>query len=466
MAIDWRERAATAMLDLAFTGVILLDRHLNIVWASPFTERLLGPIDHLFGHPVTSFLHPDEWSFASSVLSFHAQAGEQYAAERPHRELTEPAGAGMLVMDPLGGWTRRLLGIDNRLGDRDIEAILLTIRPVHDSTALYDALDLLAGGAPVPQVIGRVLEHATSEFRRGIAAVILPHGDRQVVCSTRVRSDHLELFASVLDRPGWDRANTVESDALSTLPSVSSWSTDDIVASFGADGERLVELAQASGFHALWRIALDFPNGATSGNALVIWSPDAHEFTLRPSMNLAATTKVIGLALADAERRAELMHRSRIDPLTGLLNRRALDDVSALWAQHPDRVVTVLSIDLNLFKPINDSYGHLVGDKVLQTVAGRLEAVTRATDVVIRLGGDEFAVLCPDLGSDASDFADRVRAEIERPMEIDGLTLSISGAIGRAAGVADDGIEGLLARSDADLFTTKRARHGNGVATR
>jgi diguanylate cyclase (GGDEF)-like protein len=478
VSIDWRERAATAMLDLAFTGVIMLNGDLNVVWASPFTERLLGPIDQFVGLPGVSLLHPDEWSFAASLLSFHAQAGDHYAAERPHRALSEPFGAGMLALDASGGWTRRLVGIDNRLGDPNIEAIVVTIRPLNDSTSLYDALDLLASGAPAPDVISRVLEHGKTEYRRGIAAVVLNDISREVVYSSRTGCEHAELFGPVLDRLGWDPANANDSNttgsiatgpgSTSTLPSVSTWSIDDIERSSGEDGQRLAELARGSGFRALWRIALDFPDGRRSRNVLAIWSTDDHEFTLRPSMNMAVTTKVIGLAIADAERRAELVHRSKVDPLTGLFNRRALDDAPALWEQRPDRVVTVLSIDLNRFKPINDSYGHIVGDKVLQAVASRLGTVTRASDVVIRLGGDEFVVLCPDLGSAAQveEFAERVQREIERPINIDGLSLSISGAIGRAAGVATDGIDVLLARSDDDLLANKRSLHANGLPTR
>jgi len=115
--------------------------------------------------------------------------------------------------------------------------------------------------------------------------------------------------------------------------------------------------------------------------------------------------------------RSELARSSRTDPLTGLLNRRgfAVASEAAFSAlDRHDRPVTLLVLDLDLFKAYNDSRGHQAGDELLRWVAAQLEGEMRPTDAVARLGGDEFAVLLPDTDPDvARRVIVRLRAALE-----------------------------------------------------
>src|SRR5207342_1585876 len=99
----------------------------------------------------------------------------------------------------------------------------------------------------------------------------------------------------------------------------------------------------------------------------------------------------------------ELRYLANFDTLTGLPNRALLSERLAraiVRARRHDTMVAVLFLDLDRFKEINDSLGHTAGDRILKSVAARLQATTNPTDTVSRLGGDEFTVVVEDIASD------------------------------------------------------------------
>jgi diguanylate cyclase (GGDEF)-like protein len=125
------------------------------------------------------------------------------------------------------------------------------------------------------------------------------------------------------------------------------------------------------------------------------------------------------------------------DNLTGLPNRSLLADRldQALERAHrAGGVVALLFIDLDRFKPINDSQGHAIGDQLLKLVASRLLACVRSSDTVSRYGGDEFVIMLPDLAhpEDAAKCAEKALALINTPFPINGLSLQIGASIGIA----------------------------------
>ncbi len=150
------------------------------------------------------------------------------------------------------------------------------------------------------------------------------------------------------------------------------------------------------------------------------------------------------LAQARAEARARLAaleRAARIDPLTGLLNRQAFDAALAdmLRDAEPGREVAVLSVDLDGFKPLNDTYGHAAGDAVLVVTGRRMDAFLGQEGVAGRLGGDELAVAVPGIRSArmALDLAMRLAREVERPVSHEGKTLRVGGSVGVALGGGD-----------------------------
>ncbi|HEY6797515.1 MAG TPA: EAL domain-containing protein, partial [Kineosporiaceae bacterium] len=154
------------------------------------------------------------------------------------------------------------------------------------------------------------------------------------------------------------------------------------------------------------------------------------------------------------------------DPLTGLPNRTALLRLAAEAVQvaGPDHPLSVLVIDLDRFKDVNDSLGHLVGDHLLARVGPRLRAVLRPTDTIARLGGDEFAVLLPTAGQDgARVIADRLVEAMDPPFEVDGIQLHVEASIGiavshRGGRTETTLVEGLLREADIAMYRAKDER--------
>lgn len=154
------------------------------------------------------------------------------------------------------------------------------------------------------------------------------------------------------------------------------------------------------------------------------------------------------------------------DPLTGLANRRALDARIAQLVRHDgDRQPFKLALlDLDGFKPVNDRYGHAIGDKLLCSVAERLRETIGESGLVVRQGGDEFAVLVPP-GSplETVAIADRLLFALVRPHLVEDLPITVGASVG-VAQWPDDGAdpEELFEHADQALYRAKAEIHGSG----
>ena len=165
-------------------------------------------------------------------------------------------------------------------------------------------------------------------------------------------------------------------------------------------------------------------------------------------------------AVSDKERYEWL---ASTDALTGCLNRRALHENVERELDRARRynlVLTILMIDLDRFKSINDSRGHLVGDSVLRQIGDLLRHEARSVDIVARYGGEEFVIVSPDTSLDGGlVFAERVRAHVEEhsfdPKEPLRVTVSLGLATYPCDGV--DSADGLVARADQALYRAKAA---------
>jgi len=171
---------------------------------------------------------------------------------------------------------------------------------------------------------------------------------------------------------------------------------------------------------------------------------------------------LVGAALTQAQTFADSQHQALHDALTRLPNRVLLLDrlqYALQAAQRTEGAVSLLVLDLDGFKAVNDSFGHHVGDLVLQEVARRLSASLRGADTVGRLGGDEFAIVLPESDADeAGQVATRILARLVLPMLVETRTLQVGGSIGIATSPGH-GIEPdtLMRHADAAMYAAKRA---------
>jgi len=185
---------------------------------------------------------------------------------------------------------------------------------------------------------------------------------------------------------------------------------------------------------------------------------------------LCALANYVGTAIANARlRERERAERARLavaattDALTGLPNRRLFHDrldhaLRAAWRDHT--AVALLLIDLDRFKAVNDTWGHHVGDLLLQEVSARLQGATRQSDTVARLGGDEFAMLLPATDAvGAARVAQEALTLFDAAFLLDGHALHVGASVGVAV-YPDHGAEAptLLRHADATMYAHKHSR--------
>ncbi len=143
--------------------------------------------------------------------------------------------------------------------------------------------------------------------------------------------------------------------------------------------------------------------------------------------------------------------QTEIDPLTGAMNRRGLGihgDAILVQCQKQHRPVSVVLVDLDGFKRINDQQGHNAGDRVLCQIVDHLNTSTRRSDIVARLGGDEFVVVMPETDEEAA----------QRVMERIHLSAVHEWSFGVAQATAEDNLSMVILRADRAMYTFKRAR--------
>jgi diguanylate cyclase (GGDEF)-like protein len=207
--------------------------------------------------------------------------------------------------------------------------------------------------------------------------------------------------------------------------------------------------------------------GAHAG--LALWrSPRSRGWDHEDKLLVDAAASLIRMVLEHEAIQVEMGRQARTDPLTGLLNRRAfLEDIARRIDRldRDDQTGTLMFIDLDYFKAVNDRLGHEVGDQVLQCVANMLRNTLRPTDLVARLGGDEFALWMD--GADhmtAAERAERLCVEVPRELlaivgtEDPTPTVSV-GIASRPIG-SNEPVDALMRRADRAMYEVKRTGRG------
>lgn len=215
-----------------------------------------------------------------------------------------------------------------------------------------------------------------------------------------------------------------------------------------------------------YALALATALAAWASVAVPSWGPDSGALTFG-LVNASILSIVIHVTRRRAllrliEARAEVAELALKDDLTGLRNRRAFAEIGAehvAVARRAGRASTILFIDVDGLKRINDRFGHAAGDTALQVVAGALQASFREADLIARLGGDEFVVLLPG----SYDAGDTILARLDHALAnvhsaISGAPLAVS--VGRAVigPDTDEDLPAALARADAAMYAQRLRR--------
>jgi diguanylate cyclase (GGDEF)-like protein len=203
--------------------------------------------------------------------------------------------------------------------------------------------------------------------------------------------------------------------------------------------------------------------------------PLARTTQLSPGDRIALGSHVLKLVAMDAMERAfhaVLLDQSTRDPLTGLGNRRtALDELQRRFdlSRRHHRPLSIIMCDLDFFKRINDTLGHLAGDQVLRDFGSRVLKGLRTTDVAGRIGGEEFLLVLPETDLEGAELlADRLRAATgEHAFELPSGPLTVTCSLGVAERREEDRDGGaLMGRADGALYLAKRDGRNRVVVDR
>jgi len=247
--------------------------------------------------------------------------------------------------------------------------------------------------------------------------------------------------------------------------------TARLVHDLGFELSRAVRTTAAMGTHlgeieAALASAESAAQLAKARNALLgqIRELTATNDSLREELQLAnqRTDSLRQVATRQAQELVDVRSAAALDPLTDLCHRgtfeRALDQ-GVQQAHEHGRPLSLLIIDLDHFKQINDTHGHSVGDDILRGVSARLATVVRDRDLVARIGGEEFAALLPGAATAAAEaVAERVCRSIARfSVELDHVAVSVTASVGVAQLLNNESPRGLFKRADRALYNAKEA---------
>ncbi|MES0071328.1 EAL domain-containing protein [Mesorhizobium sp. LNJC394B00] len=341
----------------------------------------------------------------------------------------------------------------------------------HDITARKQAdvlrsgqaqiLEMIATSAPLEDVLDRLMRFVEAQLEGIFGSVLLLDKD----------GIHLRHGAA----PGLAKAYTSAIDGAAIGPKVGSCGTaiyrrepvivTDILQDPLWDDYR--ELAAPHGYRSCWSTPILSHRGVVLG-AFAMYSMTVREPTHAETRLIEFTTHIAGIAIERKLAEDQIHFMANHDALTGLPNRALLEDrlsQAVLYAQRYNRWMTVVFIDLDNFKLVNDTFGHNAGDELLKTVASRLVGCVKATDTVVRLGGDEFVIVLFDQTTNVdvvSETLQTIRDAIAEPVLVGEHRLRTTASIG-IANYPKDGTspDTLLANADAAMYRAKEFGRDN-----
>jgi diguanylate cyclase (GGDEF)-like protein/PAS domain S-box-containing protein len=433
------------MADHAIFPLALIDNSGVLRWLSVSVERFFGwDRDDLIGESFDRVVAPR--SLPAVV--------EAFVAIDDAFEITPWGGVGLPVdvlhADGSEVACEVAVATTQRTG---LPWYVITVRRVGYERALDLAVEAMAEGARLVDILTRLV----SSLQQMVPGSTVAIGDRWVGEGFAVvAGDASNLLASGGDTP-WARALASGEDVcladLSLLP------------------RPLAALAAAHGHAACWVHPVTAPGDPDPLTALTIWRPRPGLPTRFTWTTVRRIGQLLRLTLQWDRSHRDLQYAATHDELTGLANRVTFHDRLATVAGGGEGSAAVLFLDLDHFKPINETLGHPVGDRVLAIVADRLVGALRPGDLVARIGGDEFAVLCERLTSadDVEAVAARLLSVVREPIRPQAgaaTEVRVDASIGVTELDSQEGVAATLARVDQAMREAKITGRGRWVRYR
>ncbi|HZP30133.1 MAG TPA: diguanylate cyclase [Acidimicrobiia bacterium] len=410
------DRAFRALVEHSSDIVTILEPDGRWRWASTAARRVLGYTDpaDVGADDVFGIVHPDDVDTARAAF-----AAIRKGTRGPEQPVT------LRVRDRAGLWHYLEMRGQNLTAEPALRAIVVTARDVthrrEEERRVARLIEVLEGSAEIV-VLTDAQARPIYANRKARNLFDLEMGEAVDDLSTRVDAESL---------------HRVESEVLPRLRESGAWTGELTLVTHAGDE---LPVAITIQMHA---------SALGAGPAFV--SAIAHD-------------------IKELQRaQAQLAHQATHDSLTGLPNRslfQELGEQALARAQREGTTVAVLFLDLDHFKPVNDTMGHATGDALLVRLSTRLRKTVRAGDLVARFGGDEFVVLCehPAGAREMLELAERLIETLSLPVEIDGRAAQVGASVGIAIGAGGRvTIDSLLRDADAALYRAKETGRGRAM---
>jgi diguanylate cyclase (GGDEF)-like protein/PAS domain S-box-containing protein len=415
------------MLETMSLPVMLVGLDGTIRWIGGSAERDFGAsAETVQGRNILDFLPPDQIESAISSMQDLGRADEI--------GIGVPVPFAILRAD--GSRTWQQIGAVPLNDDPDVEGITFFYMPWDSHHHLDQFMAALLADEPLVVV----LEHLAQSIAFGLEAIgVSVHHDLRSGGAVAAGAGVPDALLRLDDGPWLEVAATGEALHLSV---------EDL--SVGAEAA-----ARDAGIQGVWVIPVAGSNGSPRA-VVAIWRPvasppvNAHQFAITRSL------RYVELALVRHAEHVQLAHMATHDTLTGVATRAVFSRrlAEALEGSTP---TVVLFCDLDGFKEVNDTHGHVAGDDVLAEVARRFRTALRPGDMLARMGGDEFTVLLRGDEASARAVADRMLESLTEPIDVADAKVRIGVSIGAAVSTTGVSSDRLMRSADAAVYEAKRA---------